>query len=125
MSLVDTTFGPLPGPLIQQWGQQVTFVQTTGAGTYDSATGDVTVAETRTPVKAVVTVVNPQEDQGNSQIADLKILIDPGQIGGHYISTQDWFEIPTAGVNKTAKVVDVKTYRGDNAVFFVCMARLQ
>ena len=126
MSKVDTVFGPIPGPLIQEWGQPVTFVRTTGAGTYDQATGDITTAEMRLPVKAVVTKVNPKEDGGAYQTTDLKIMVDPAQLGWVYITTQDRWEIPVAGgVFQTAKVIDVTTYRGDKPVFFVCIARPQ
>ena len=38
MSLVDDTFGPIPGPLIAKWGQPAVFVQQTGS-TYDPVTG--------------------------------------------------------------------------------------
>lgn len=125
MSKVDTVFGPIPGPLIAEWGQPVVFVRSSGPGVYDPATGDVTESETRINVLAVITKANPKEDQGVFQAGDLKIMIDPGQLGGEYISTQDWFEIPKNGLTQKAKVVDVTTYRGDNPVFFVCIARPQ
>jgi len=125
MSKVDTVFGPIPGPLIAEWGQAVTFVRTTGSGVYDPTTGDVTPAETKIPVKAVITKVDPKEQGGNYQATDLKILVDPGQLGGQYITTQDYWEIPRAGATQTAKVIEATTYRGDNPVFFVCIARPQ
>ena len=125
MSKIDEVFGPLPGPLIQEWGQAVVFVRSTGSGTYDPATGNVTPAETRIPVKAVVTMVNPKEQEGSHQDTDLKILIDPAQLGGQYITTQDYWEIPRAGTTQTAKTINVKTYRGDGPVFFTCIARPQ
>ena len=126
MSKIDTVFGPIPGPLIQEWGQSVVFVRTTGSGTYDSTTGDIATVETRLPVKAVITKVNPKEDGGVYQVTDLKILVDPAQLGGEYITTQDYWQIPVnGGKTQTAKVIDVTTYRGDNPVFFVCIARPQ
>jgi len=64
MSLVDTTFGPIPGPLIQQWGLDATFVASGGPGTYDPATGNIADTTTRTPVKVVITKINPEEVQG-------------------------------------------------------------
>jgi hypothetical protein len=92
---------------------------------YNPATGEVTEAITRLPVKAVITKVDPKESQGNYQGTDIKVMIDPGQLGGEFISTQDWFEIPKGAVTQTAKVIDVVTYRGDGPVFFVCIARPQ
>jgi hypothetical protein len=125
VSKIDTVFGPLPAPLISEWGQPVTFVRRPGSGTYDPTTGDITLTETRIPVKAVITRVGPKELDGNLQATDLKIMIDPGQIGGQYITTEDHWEIPQAGVTTTAKVISLTTYRGDNPVFFVCIARPQ
>ena len=125
MSKVDDVFSSIPGPLIQEWGQAVTFVRKTGSGTYDMTTGQVAVSETRIPVKAVVTKVNPKEEGGVYQSTDLKILVDPAQLGGVAITTQDHWEFPTGAKTQTAKVIDVAIYRGDNPVFFVCIARPQ
>ena len=54
MSKVDDVFGPIPGPLMQEWGQDVVFVQQTGS-TYDANTGAVTKNTTSYNVKAVIT----------------------------------------------------------------------
>jgi hypothetical protein len=124
MSKVDTVFGPIPGPLIQEWGQSATFVQKT-APVYDPATGGVTSTELRTPVQIVITKLDIKELGGLYQENDVKILIDPGQLGGIYITTDDYFEVTTASTTQVMKVVDPKTYRGDNPVFFVIIARPQ
>lgn len=124
MSKVDTVFGPIPGPLIQEWGQPGTFVQT-GTSTYDSTTGTITPTETRTPVQLVITKIDPTEFSGLYQATDVKILIDPGQIGSHYITTSDWFEVPKGTGTQRLKVIEPRTYRGDNPVFFVVIARPQ
>jgi len=124
MSKVDTVFGPIPGPLIQEWGQPGTFVQT-GTSTYDSTTGTITPTETRTPVKLVITKIDPTEYSGLYQATDVKILIDPAQIGGHYITTSDWFEVAKGAGTQRLKVIEPRTYRGDNPVFFVIIARPQ
>lgn len=125
MSRIDDVFGPIPGPLIQEWGQSVTLVRSTGPGAYDVNTGEVTEAITRVAIKAVITKLTPKEAQGNYQTTDIKVMFDPGQIGNAYLTTQDYFEIPYAGGTQHAKVVDITTYRGDNPVFFVCIARPQ
>lgn len=124
MSKVDDVFGPIPGPLIQEWGQAAVFVQQTGSA-YDPATGTVTPAQTRTSVKVVITKLDIQERDGLYQEDDVKILIDPGQIGNVYISTSDWFEVPKAGGTEVMKVIKPVTYRGDNPVFFSIIARPQ
>ena len=125
MSKVDTIFGPIPGPLIQEWGLPMVFVRNTGPGVYNSVTGEVTSAEIRINVTAVITKVNPKEYSGIYQATDLKILIDPAQVGGIDITTQDHWEYAEGSATRTAKNIDVTTYRGDNPVFFSCIARPQ
>ena len=125
MSKVDTVFGPIPGPLIQEWGLPMVFVRNTGPGVYNSVTGEVTTVETRLNVVAVITKVNPKEYSGIYQATDLKILIDPAQVGGIDITTQDHWEYREGSTTRTAKVIDITAYRGDNPVFFSCIARPQ
>ena len=125
MSRVDTVFGPIPGPLIHEWGLPMVFVRNTGPGVYNSVTGEVTTAETRINVTAVITKVNPKEYSGIYQATDLKILIDPAQVGGIDITTQDRWEYTEGTTTRTAKVIDITAYRGDNPVFFSCIARPQ
>jgi len=124
MSKVDEVFGPIPGPLIQEWGMDAVFVKA-GASTYNEATGIVDQAETRFDVKVVVTELDIAEEGGLYQKDDVKILIDPGQIDGLYIGASDHFEIQRNGAIQIMKVIDPRTYRGDNPVFFVVTARPQ
>jgi len=125
LSKVDTVFGPIPGPLIQEWGLPMVFVRNTGPGVYDPSTGDVTPVETRLNVVAVIAKVNPKEDGGVYQATDLKIMIDPGQLGGLDITTQDRWEYTEGTTTRTAKVIDITAYRGERPVFFSCIARPQ
>ena len=124
MSKVDDVFGPIPGPLIQEWGQDAVLVRP-GVSVYNPATGEVSSPETRIDVKIVITKLDIKEAEGLYQMDDVKILIDPGQIGGTYINTNDYFEVPKAGGTEVMKVIEPKTYRGDNPVFFVIIARPQ
>jgi len=125
MSFIDTVFRPMAGPMVDRWGQAATFVAVTGEGTYDDTTGEITTSETRTPVKVVITKVDPTEYGGLYQATDWKVYIDPGQIGDHYITTKDRFEVQTAGVTVVAKVINPVTYRGDGPILFACIARPQ
>jgi hypothetical protein len=102
-----------------------TFVAVTGSGTYDDVTGTITPTQTRTPVKVVITKINPEEFQGLYQSTDVKIFIDPAQIANHYITTADSFEYQQAGTIVHAKVINPVTYRGDSPVVFACVARPQ
>ena len=60
-------------------------------GTYDPNTGVVANTETTFDVKAVMLELEPQEYEGVFQQSDFKLIIDPGQIGGGYITTADRF----------------------------------
>ena len=124
MSKVDDVFGPIPGPLIQEWGQDAVLVRP-GVPIYNPTTGEIVSPESRTDVKIVITKLDIKEAEGLYQKDDVKILIDPGQIGGIYINTDDYFEVPKAGGTEVMKVIEPKTYRGVNPVFFVIIARPQ
>lgn len=124
MSKVDRVFGPIPGPMIREWGQPAVFVQA-GASTYDPAAGTIAKTETRTDVLIVITKLDIKESGGLYQTDDVKILMDPGQISDHYISTSDYFEVPKGTGTEVMKVIEPKTYRGEEPVFFSIIARPQ
>jgi hypothetical protein len=125
MSKADEVFGPIPGPLIQEWGSTCQFIRVTDPGTYDPATGVVASNETIYNVKAVFLELEPQEYEGVFQQSDFKLIIDPGQIGGGYISTSDRFVVPFPSGEVNCKVIDVVTYRGDNPISFEVIVRPQ
>lgn len=125
MSLADTTFGPLAGPLVQEWGSTCQFIRVTDPGTYDPATGVVASNETIYNVKAVFLELEPQEYEGVFQQSEFKLIIDPGQIGGGYISTSDRFVVPFPSGEVNCKVIDVVTYRGDSPISFEVIVRPQ
>lgn len=123
MSQVDTTFSGLPGPLIKKWGRTVTFHRASGTPTYNTATGNVTVTSTTYTAKAVITRVQAQEVNGVLQTTDYKLLIDPAQIGGNYVTTADSFSFTRGSKVIRAKVIDVTTLEGDAPVMFLIYVR--
>jgi len=125
MSKADDVFGPLAGPLVQEWGSTCQFIRVADPGTYDPATGTVTNTETTYNVKAVFLEVTPEEYEGVFQQTDFKLIIDPGQIDDAYITTADRFVVPFPSGNKNCKVIDVVTYRGDNPISFEVVVRPQ
>jgi len=120
----DLVFGPLPGPLIKEWGSTCKFVKV-GVGGYDPATGSVTSGEVEYNVKAVLLDLTPDESQGIYQTTDFKIILDPGQISGNYVTTADLFKVPFPSGEKTCKVINAKTYRGDDPIMFTLIVRPQ
>ena len=123
MSKVDDTFD-FANSLVMEWGQDAVFVRKTGS-TYDPATGEVTQNEVRTNVKIVISNRDIQETSGLYQVNDVKIILDPVQINYIYITEQDYFEVPNAFGTNVMKVVNPVTYRGDNPVGYVIIARPQ
>ena len=123
MSKVDDTFD-FANSLVMEWGQDAVFVRKTGS-TYDPATGEVTQNEVRTNVKIVISNLDIQETSGLYQVNDVKIILDPVQINYIYITEQDYFEVPNAFGTNVMKVVNPVTYRGDNPVGYVIIARPQ
>ena len=123
MSKVDDTFD-FANSLVMEWGQDAVFVCKTGS-TYDPATGEVTQNEVRTNVKIVISNLDIQETSGLYQVNDVKIILDPVQINYIYITEQDYFEVPNAFGTNVMKVVNPVTYRGDNPVGYVIIARPQ
>ena len=124
MSKVDDIFGSIPGPLIQEWGQDAVFVRQEGT-TYNATTGAVNKTTVSYNVKVVITKLDIKELGGLYQENDVKILLDPDQIDNNYVTTGDYFQVPYAGGTQTMKIIDPKTYRGTNPVFFVIIARPQ
>ena len=125
MSLADTTFGPLAGPLVAEWGSACKYVRVADPGVYDPATGIVANTETTYNVKAVMLELEPQEYEGVFQQSDFKLIIDPGQIDDGYITTADRFVVPFPSGEKNCKVIDVVTYRGDSPISFEVVVRPQ
>ena len=58
MSLIDTTFAPIPGPLLSDWGSNITYIKSAETETYNPTTGQVYGAETSVTVRAIITQVN-------------------------------------------------------------------
>ena len=123
MSKVDETFD-FANSMVLEWGQDAVFVRKTGS-VYDPNTGEVTQNEERIDVKIVITNLDIKETSGLYQVNDVKIVLDPVQVNYIYITEQDYFEVPSAfGVN-VMKVINPTTYRGDNPVGYVIIARPQ
>ena len=125
MSKADDVFGPLAGPLVQEWGSSCQYIRVSDPGTYDPLTGQVNSAETTFNIKAVLLELEPKEYEGSFQQSDFKLIVDPGQVGGGYITTSDRFVVPFPSGDKNCKIIDVVTYRGDKPINFEVVVRPQ
>ena len=125
MGLIDTIFAPIPTSLMDDWGQDITYIKTSTPRTYDPTTGSVTGADTTVTVKAVISRVNPRESEGLYQSTDLRVIIGTAELGTYYPTEADRIQYLQDGATREAKIIAVTTYRGDNPVFHTLIARPQ
>jgi hypothetical protein len=125
MSKIDTTFGPIPAPLIAEWGQTITFHKAGGPATYNPSTGNIQATTTKYTGKAVVTRLQQQEVEGVLQIGDYKVITSPSHISNQTITTADSMSFTRGNKQIRGKVVDVTTYQGDSPVMFIAFVRPQ
>ena len=125
MTKIDDVFGNVPASILNTWGQTLTFVKTTTPRTYNPTTGAVTGSDTNVSVKGVITELNSRENEGLYQSTDLKIVIGATELGDYYPTEADRVQYPQAGATREAKIVNVKTARGDNPIFHTLIVRPQ
>ena len=125
MAKIDDVFGSVPASVLSTWGQTLTFVKTTTPRTYNPTTGAVTGSDTNVSVKGVITELNSRENEGLYQSTDLKIIIGANELGSYYPTEADRIQYPQAGATREAKIVNVKTARGDNPIFHTLIVRPQ
>lgn len=125
MGLIDTTFAPIPASVLNDWGQNITYIKTATPRTYNPTTGAVTGADTTVVVKAVITRVTPRESEGLYQTTDLKVIIGASELGTYYPTEADRIQYQQAGATREAKIIAITTYRGDNPVYHSLIVRPQ
>lgn len=125
MSLIDTTFAPIPGPLLTSWGSSITYIKSAETETYNPTTGTVYGAETTVTVRAIITQVNPEEFDSTYQTTDLKLIIGNAELGTYVPSIRDRIEYTDNGTTKTARIINTKTVRGDAPIYHTLIARPQ
>jgi hypothetical protein len=125
MGRIDTTFAPIAGPLLRDWGQDITYIKTSTPRSYNPTTGAVTGADTNVTVRALIVRVNPRESEGLYQTTDIKVILGSAELGTYYPTEADRIQYSQAGVTREAKILNVTTYRGDNPVLHTLIARPQ
>jgi hypothetical protein len=125
MSLIDDTFAPIPKRILDDWGQNITYIKTTTPRTYNPSTGAVTGDDTSVTIRAVISRLNPREAEGLYQTTDVRILFGTEELGDYYPTEADRIQYPQAGVTREAKIINVTTYRGDKPVYHNIIARPQ
>jgi hypothetical protein len=125
MGLIDDTFASIPAPLLNDWGQTITYIKTTTPRTYNPTTGAVTGSDTNVSMKALIVRLNPRESEGLYQATDLKVIFGTAELGSYYPTEADRIQYTQDGATREAKIINITTYRGDNPVLHTVIARPQ
>jgi hypothetical protein len=125
MGRIDTTFAPIAGPLLRDWGQDITYIKTSTPRSYNPTTGAVSGADTLVTVRALIVRVNPRESEGLYQTTDIKVILGSDELGTYYPTEADRIRYLQDGAIREAKILNVTTYRGDNPVLHTLIARPQ
>jgi len=76
-------------------------------------------------VKGIISVVNSNENEGVYQTSDLSVLIGAEELGNYYPTQADRIQYTQAGSTVQAKIISIKTYRGDQPVYHSLVVRPQ
>jgi hypothetical protein len=125
MGLIDDTFAAIPAPLLNDWGQTITYIKTTTPRTYNPTTGAVTGSDTNVSMKALIVRLTPRESEGLYQTTDVKVIFGTAELGTYYPTEADRIQYTQDGVTREAKIINITTYRGDNPVLHTVIARPQ
>lgn len=135
MSLVDSIFSGIPGPLIAQFGISATYIKqqqvqeydpVTGTfkGPIDYSTGQPVLFDQEISIKAVITELESSEMKEGYQRTDVKILISANYLADYYPRISDSVKYMESGRERVAKIIDSIGYRGDNPIMYKLVGRL-
>ncbi len=125
MAAIDDIFGNIPTQILGQFGQDITYVKTTTPRTYNPTTGAVTGSDTTVSVKGIISQINSSENEGVYQSSDLSVLIGAEELGDYYPTQADRIQYTQAGSTIEAKIISIRTYRGDQPVYHSLVVRPQ
>ena len=125
MAAIDDIFGSIPAQVLSQFGQDITYVKTTTPRTYNPTTGAVTGSDTSVSVKGIISQINSSENEGVYQTSDLSVLIGAEELGDYYPTQADRIQYTQAGSTVEAKIISIRTYRGDQPVYHSLVVRPQ
>jgi len=125
MALIDDVFGQIPATLLKQWGLDMTYVKAAASEVYDPVTGTISGTETSVALTGLILKLNPKELNGDYQTNDIKVIIGNDELGNYYPNVRDRVRYTEAGATREGRIVDVESYRGDEAVMHNLILRPQ
>ena len=73
----------------------------------------------------MITNINAREYDGLYQSTDLKVMFGAEELGDYYPTQADKIQYTQAGETREAKLINIVTERGDEAIFHTAIARPQ
>ena len=125
MSLVDDIFKSIPLEILTDFGQDITLVKTVTPRTYDPSTGATTGADTTVTTKGFIGNVSSRESDGLYQTTDVRITVSGDDLDNYYPTQADRIRYTQGGVTREAKILNVTTYRGEDPLLHIIIARPQ
>jgi len=125
MAAIDNIFGAIPAQVLSQFGQDITYIKTTTPRTYNPTSGAVTGSDTNVTVKGIISQINSSENEGVYQTSDLSVLIGAEELGNYYPTQADRIQYTQAGSTVQAKIISIRTYRGDEPIYHSLVVRPQ
>lgn len=118
---LDTLFKNVAKSVVADLGKSLdmTITYTRKASeAYNLSTGAVTTTDTvysfDAPVEFIVS-----DEEGGYQENTARLYITPDQIGDNQATLKDEVSLPFAGSARTAKIQDIRTFRGDQEYLYM------
>ena len=86
--------------------------------TYNTSTGALTTTDTAYSFDVPVEFVQSEEEEGREE-RQARLYITPDQIGDNQATLQDEISLPFAGSSRTAKIQDIRTFRGEQEYLYM------
>ena len=96
---------------------EITYVRKASAS-YDVATGAVTTTDTSYTFDAPIEIIVSDEEAGYQENT-ARLMVTPDQIGDNQATLQDEISLPFAGSSRTAKIQDIRTFRGEQEYLYM------
>ena len=125
MAAIDDIFGSIPAQVLSQFGQDITYIKTLTPRNYNPTTGAVIGSDTNVTVKGVISQVNSSESEGVLQGTNVTVLIGASELGDYYPTQADRIQYTQTGSTIEAKIISIRTYRGDQPVYHSLVVRPQ
>ena len=118
---LDSLFKSVAKSVVADLGKSfdhtITYTRKASAS-YNISTGAVTSTDTSYSFDVPMEFVNSDEEAGYQENV-AKLYITPDQIGDNQATLQDEISLTYAGSSRTAKIQDIRTYKGDQEYMYV------